>query len=100
MEEIQSLRGHKIIMTGRKSIQITGVKDVKAFDEKEVELETLAGMLNVKGDGLHVRNLNLERGEVDMEGLINNLTYTDVTSFKKKSESLLSRMFKWVEMYY
>lgn len=94
MEEIQSLRGHKIIMTGRKSLQITGVKDVKAFDEKETELETSAGMLNIKGEGLHVRNLNLERGEVDMDGMVNNLTYTDIASFKKKSESLLSRMFK------
>jgi len=94
MEEIQSLRGHKIIMTGRKSLQITGVKDVREFDEKETEMETSAGMLNIKGEGLHVRNLNLERGEVDMDGVVNNLTYTDITSFKKKSESLLSRMFK------
>ncbi|MBQ4069571.1 MAG: sporulation protein YabP [Lachnospiraceae bacterium] len=94
MEEIQSLRGHKIIMTGRKSLQITGVKDVREFDEKETEMETSAGMLNIKGEGLHVRNLNLERGEVDMDGMVNNLTYTDITSFKKKSESLLSRMFK------
>ena len=57
-------------------------------------METSAGMLNIKGEGLHVRNLNLERGEVDMDGMVNNLTYTDITSFKKKSESLLSRMFK------
>lgn len=94
MEELQSLRGHKIIMTGRKSLQITGVKDVKAFDEKETQLETSAGMLNIKGEELHVRSLNLERGEVDMDGLVNNLTYTEVSSFKKKSESMLSRMFK------
>lgn len=94
MEELQSLRGHKVNITGRKSLQITGVKDVKSFDEKEVELETSAGMLNIKGEGLHVRSLNLERGEVDMDGLVNNLTYTEISSFKKKSESMLSRMFK------
>ena len=94
MEELQSLRGHKVNITGRKSLQITGVKDVKSFDEKEVELETSAGMLNIKGEGLHVRNLNLERGEIDMDGLVNNLTYTEISSFKKKSESMLSRMFK------
>ena len=94
MEELQSLRGHKVNITGRKSLQITGVKDVKSFDEKEVELETSAGMLNIKGEGLHVRSLNLERGEIDMDGLVNNLTYTEISSFKKKSESMLSRMFK------
>ncbi len=94
MEELQNLRGHKIIMTGRKSLQVTGVKDVKAFDEKEVVLETVAGMLNIKGEELHVRSINLERGEVDVDGKINDLLYTEITSFKKKSESMLSRMFK------
>lgn len=94
MEELQNLRGHKIIMTGRKSLQVTGVKDVKAFDDKEVILETIAGMLNIKGEELHVRSINLERGEVDVDGRINDLIYTEITSFKKKSESMLSRMFK------
>ena len=94
MEELQNLRAHKIIMTGRKSLQVTGVKDVKAFDEKEVVLETVAGMLNIKGEELHVRSINLERGEVDVDGKINDLIYTEISSFKKKSESMLSRMFK------
>ena len=94
MEEVQSLRGHKINVTGRKSLQVTGVRDVKAFDEKQVELETIAGMLNIKGENLHIKNINLERGEVDVEGTMNIFQYTEITSFKKKSESIISRMFK------
>ncbi len=94
MEERQSARIHKLSMVNRKNLQIGGVVEVVSFDAKEVLLETSVGMLSIKGEGLHVKNLNVDKGEVDVDGTVNEMVYSEVTSFKNKSESMLKRMFK------
>ena len=62
--------------------------------EKEVVLETDQGMLTIKGQELHVKRLTLEKGEIDIEGKIDSLTYSDVKPSAKQNESLLGRLFK------
>ena len=64
-----------------------------SFNESEILLETEAGRLSVKGELLHVRRLNLEKGEADIEGKINSLTYLSKKT-ENKEESLLKRMFR------
>lgn len=85
---------HKLVVNQRKTAQITGVKDVISFDMNEVLLETDMGMLQIKGKDLHVNRLNLEKGEVDMEGVVDSLAYSEVSDFAKKGESLVKRLFR------
>jgi len=87
-------RTHKVILTNRRTCTIVGVCDVLSFDEHEILLETEQGMLMLKGDGLHVSRLTLEKGEVDIDGKIDSMTYSEVTGYVGKGESLLSRLFK------
>jgi sporulation protein YabP len=94
MEEKQYAKAHKLILSNRRTGTITGVCDVISFDISEVLLETEQGMLTIKGADLHVNRLTLEKGEVDIEGRIDSLTYSDVTSFQKQGESLIGRLFK------
>ena len=94
MEEKQYSKAHKLILSNRRTGTITGVCDVISFDISEVLLETEQGMLTIKGADLHVNRLTLEKGEVDIEGRIDSLTYSDVTSFQKQGESLIGRLFK------
>lgn len=84
----------KITMTNRHMCFITGVKDVISFDLHEVVLETEQGMLSVKGDELHVSRLSLEQGEVDVDGRIDSLVYSDVSGQGQKGESFLARLFR------
>ena len=52
-------------------------------------------MLMIKGSELHVNRLTLEKGEVDIDGKIDSLTYSEAGSgYGNKSESLLSKLFK------
>ena len=51
-------------------------------------------MLMIKGDDLHVNRLTLDKGEVDVDGKIDSLTYSEGTGYSNKSESLLSKLFK------
>ena len=66
-----------------------------SFDVGEVLLETEQGMLMIRGSELHVSRLTLEKGEVDIDGRIDSLTYSEqIASAGSKAESLLSRLFR------
>ena len=65
MEEKKILSTHSLMLENRQNGRITGVKDIKSFDEKEILLFTQAGKLVIKGEQLHVKQLDLEKGEVD-----------------------------------
>lgn len=94
MEEKQYSKAHKVILSNRRTGTITGVSDVISFDITEVLLETEQGMLMIKGADLHVNRLTLEKGEIDIEGRIDSLAYSEVTSYQKQGESLIGRLFK------
>ena len=93
MEEKKNLPPHKLILERRRGGIISGVRDVHSFDEKEILLFTEEGKLLIKGEGLHVRQLNLEKGEVQLEGKVDSLHYLS-KSTEKNQESLLKRMFR------
>lgn len=73
---------------------LTGVVDVISFDLGEIILETEMGTLMIKGNDLHVKRLTLEKGEVDMEGKIDSLEYSEHVSLSAKGQSFLGRLFK------
>ncbi len=87
-------RTHKITMTNRHTCLISGVKDVLSFDIHEVLLETEQGMLAMKGDDLHVSRLSLDHGEVDVDGRIDSLIYSEVSGLGQKGESLFAKLFR------
>lgn len=87
-------KSHKVLLVNRKSGAFSGVVDVLSFDVAEILLETELGMLLIKGHDLHVNRLSLEKGEIDIEGRIDSMTYSDVKSAGKQAESLLGRLFK------
>lgn len=94
MEEKQQVsRGHKLNMNARKTAAITGVNDVLSFDAGEVLLQTEEGILMIRGNELHVNRLTLEKGEVDIDGKIDSLTYSD-SAGGKSQDTLFGRLFK------
>ncbi len=94
LEERQVPKTHKISINNRKTSTVTGVLDVLSFDLNTILLETEQGMLMVKGNDLHVNRLSLEKGEVDLSGHIDSVTYSDIKPMSKKSDSLFTKLFK------
>lgn len=97
MEEKQvNIQGaHKVTIAGRRNGTISGVSDVLSFDVREIVLQTVEGLMMIKGEELHVSRLTLEKGEVDIDGKIDSLTYSGSQGMKNgKSESFLGRMFR------
>ena len=87
-------KAHKLMMLNRKSMEITGVEDVISFDTKEVLLETTMGILTIKGEDLKVNRLSIEKGELEIEGTVDSMEYSEISSYNRKKESMLKRMFK------
>ena len=94
MEENKMNKSHKIVVINRNIANITGVLDVISFDIKEVLLETEQGMLHMKGKDLHVNRLNLEKGEVDVEGMLDAWSYSQIPTTLKKTEGFIGKLFK------
>lgn len=84
---------HKILLCNRQKGAFSGVLDVISFDLSAILLETEMGMLQVKGQNLHVNRLNLEKGEVDIDGEIVSLEYQKVPKTTEKGKSMLGRIF-------
>lgn len=68
-------RAHSIHIDNRLRTSITGVMDVLSFNEQDVMLMTEAGALNIVGNGLHLSRLNLEDGQICIEGELLALDY-------------------------
>lgn len=95
MEENKVItKSHKIVLNNRKTGNFTGILDVLSFDINEILLETEQGMLHIKGKDLHVNHLNLEKGEVDIEGMIEAFSYSQVPISMKKNDGFLGKLFK------
>ena len=73
-------------------IEIGGVTDVLRFDEEGVAVDTSCGLLIIKGEGLHVGRLNLEEGEVAVEGRMDALTYAENMGDGK--QSFFAKLFR------
>ncbi|WP_096203241.1 sporulation protein YabP [Bacillus sp. FJAT-45350] len=84
---------HDITLRNRKTLDITGVKQVESFDNEEFLLETEMGFLSVRGRNLHMKNLNVELGNVSIEGKVYDLIYLDDNQ-NEKSKGLFGKLFK------
>ena len=87
-------RNHKITMDDREKLFVTGVADVLSFDEDSIVADTELGILMLRGTNLHVSKLNLDDGELSIEGEIDSLEYTEGNAFSKGKGSFFSKIFK------
>jgi len=85
---------HNIIMENREKMSVSGVLEVESFDEETIILHTEQGVLIVKGEDLHINKLNIESGELIIDGIIDSLTYTDQDGTRSKGMSFFSKIFR------
>lgn len=84
---------HNIIMENRKKISVSAVEDVDSFDEHGVTVYTSMGALDIKGRDIHMTKLNLESGEIIVEGEFDSIIYPD-SSKPPEKKGFLSSILK------
>lgn len=93
MEEKTSKK-HALSLMDRERLTLSGIKEVFSFDETLIELETTRGYLDIKGEDLHIIKMNIDDGEVAIEGTISEMSYHDNQGAGKKKGSMISKLFK------
>ena len=96
MEDLNHLnrQQHRMMINNRKSGAFTGVTNVVAFDEGEIILETDMGTLSIKGTGLQIKRLDLDKKEADLEGRMDSFFYSEKNGFGARGDSFWSRLFR------
>lgn len=94
MDEKPGIRPHACFLQNRSAAGLTGVREVVSFDENQVVMDTDMGLLTLKGKDLHVSRLTVEKGEVDVEGTVDSLTYSSNEAYRKSGQNLIARLFK------
>lgn len=89
MSEMPKGKLHNLMLENRSRLSLTGVMDVSGFNEETVSAKTCDGTLIVRGVKLHIDKLNLDTGEVSIDGRINSLQYTGGDTKKSR----FSRLF-------
>ncbi len=84
---------HSISLHARKLLVMEGIEHVESFDDSEIVLETNLGRLVLKGEGLHITQLNLETGNLSAEGYFTLIQYFESRG-KGKGKGILSRILK------
>jgi sporulation protein YabP len=85
----EPLLPHKLTLSDRKNLSITGATDVVRFDDTIVVLKTTMGTLAIHGKELQLKNLSLEGGQVAVEGVVDSMVYEE-----ERSGGLLSRLWR------
>ena len=70
MEEKQN-----ITLLSRQRAEISGVKEVGAFSDTGITLETTLGMLAIEGKGLKIESFSAEKGELYINGTFDGMYY-------------------------
>jgi len=94
-EEIRKIpdRPHRVVIESREKLNVTGVKDVDSFNEAEIIFITTCGAVTITGEDLHINRLNLEDGQLIVEGKIQSLDYSDHEE-QRQSGGFFKKMFK------
>lgn len=90
MSENKVSNSHSVIMECCKKVNMSGVKEVKGFDEETVLLDTEEGLLTIKGENLLINDFSAASGELSMAGDIYALAYSP----DSKNKGILKRLLK------
>ena len=68
---------HKLTLSERGNLTMTGVTEVISFDDTAVVMRTDLGVLTVHGRELQLKNLSLDGGQVAVDGTVAALIYEE-----------------------
>ncbi|HEY3369056.1 MAG TPA: sporulation protein YabP [Symbiobacteriaceae bacterium] len=91
-------REHILNISNREQVTIQGVLSVDSFDDEEIILETDMGTLTLRGEELHIKQLDLDSAKFAVEGFIMSCLYSTPRQRPggrpTKSRSFLERLLK------
>lgn len=75
MNETPNGKKHTLMLDNRRRLVLSGAVEVNGFNEETISVKTTAGTLIIKGAGMHIDRLDLETGDVTVNGTVNSMQY-------------------------
>lgn len=88
------LKEQILTLNNRKRLEITGVKKLESLNKTEFFVDTILGLLLVRGEDLEMQHLDIEKGILWIIGHVSSLSYLDEDNNKKKDEGFFKKLFK------
>ena len=86
-----------MVLEDRQQLNITGITNVDSFDETMIELSGVMGSIDIRGEGLRITALDLDKGKIAVGGTVEAIVYgqsREERSVRHKSKKALSRLLK------
>ncbi|MBO4940695.1 MAG: sporulation protein YabP [Clostridia bacterium] len=83
---------HNVTMEERRNMTVSGVEDVDSFDEDKIVAYTTEGVMTIKGAEMRINRLNVEKGEMEIEGEIDSIEYAE--GHKSEKGSFFGKIFR------
>lgn len=80
---------HELRLDNREKLSVSGVREVESFDENAVVLHTARGVLIIRGNGLHLKTLSIDGGDIAVTGTVDALSYEEA----QKAGGFFRRLF-------
>jgi sporulation protein YabP len=81
---------HKIVIDERNTLNISGVLEVKSFNDETLVLNSVLGNITIKGEALKISSFNTKTGDLLANGKIYAVAYTTSES----GGGFFSKMFR------
>lgn len=91
--KLGGIKKHQLVLVQREKLNVDGVINVDSFDDREIILETDLGGLIIRGEDLHINELNLESASLIVTGYIKDLEYVG-DSLSKRGKGLLAKLLR------
>ena len=79
---------HVLTIENKKSVRATGIKEVRAFTDREIRLRLISGAdLKITGDGLKITGFDDKNGTFNAVGNVSGTSY-------KTTENILKKVLK------
>ena len=83
-----------VTIKDRKSIEISGIKQIDSFDNQEFLLDTVVGYLHIKGKNLTLGKMDNDNKEVVINGSIDSINYVESMLKGTGKEKFMKKLFK------
>lgn len=83
---------HEVKVIDRSLIYLSGIDKIISFDNEEFLMESIMGIILLKGENLEIVKLDTHDGVVSIKGNINSMIYDD--GKKKDGDTFLGKLFK------
>lgn len=83
-----------ITLKNRKQLEIRGIKKLESLNPNEFYMTTNLGDLLVRGEDLEMQQLDIDKGNLWITGMIYSLEYLDEPKTKKNKQNIIGKIFK------